>query len=213
MRLCWFDKNLKNLRKKLAGKRTRLAASEVLGSILLMGVTLAVGFAVWAWASNAALASEKSFGNSVNVNNNCLSLGLTVINANFNGTLAYAKLVTIWFYNSGHGNENLSNIQISNASSGGSWAFTYAFQQSKTNTTGRVTWFGFAGNGSTPAVPIKSVTINVNTYLTPNKMYTFQAEAKNETWTVTGANKGFWSYQCSTVAPTYQQITPNTSPV
>ena len=204
---------MKNLKKKLAGKRRRLAASEVMGSILLMGVTLAVGFAVWAWASNAAVASEKSFGNSVAINNNCLNLGLTVINANFNGTQAFAKLVTLWLYNNGHGNENISNIQISNVSSGGSWAFTYPFLQSKTNTTGRVTWFGFAGNGSTPAVSIKSVTINVNTYLTPNKMYTFQAEARNETWTATGANKGYWSYQCSTTTPSYQQITPNTSPV
>jgi len=184
-----------------------------MGSILLLGVTLAVGFAVWAWASNAAIASERSFGNSVATNTNCLNLGLTIINTNFNGTLAYAKLVTLWFYNSGHGNENISNIQISNVSSGGSWVFVYNFQQSKTNTTGRVTWFGFAGNASITAVPIKSVTINVNTYLTPNKLYNFQAEARNETYTGTGANKGFWSYQCSTTTSVYQQVTPNTSPV
>jgi hypothetical protein len=204
---------LKNLNKKLSGKRSRLAASEVMGSILLMGVTLAVGFAVWAWASNAALSSERNFGNSIAVNTNCLNLGLTVINANFNSSAAYAKLVTLWVYNNGHGNENISNIQISNVSSGGNWVFVYGFQQSKTNTTGRVTWFGFAGNGSTPAVPIKSITINVNTFLTPNRLYNFQAQAKNETWTATGPNKGFWSYQCSTTSSAYQQVTPNTSPV
>src|SRR5579862_6038601 len=119
-----------------------------MGSILLLGVTLAVGFAVWAWASNAALSSERNFGNAIAVNTNCLNLGITIINANFNGTAAYAKLVTLWFYDNGHGNLNISNIQISNVTSGGNWVFLYGLQNSRTNTTGSLSWYGYSNSSA-----------------------------------------------------------------
>ena len=85
---------------------------------------------------------------------------------------------------------NITSITVSNSTTGGTWTFTYGFVVSKTNTTETLS----------PST-VKSVTINVQTQFSPNKMYNFQAEAKN-------APMG-----CSIYTSTYNQVTPNTSPV
>ncbi len=192
------DQTLKNLNKKLAGKRSRLAASEVMGSILLLGVTLAVGFAVWAWASSAAEASEKNFGNTIGTNSGCLNLGLVIINANFSST--NANLITLWFYNNGHGAVNITNIQISNSTK----LDTYTLAQSRTNTTGQIL-----------TENVKSLTINTLTSantspitFSKNAIYAFQSEAHNETLTQVSKTSSYYSYQCAVVSTQYQQVTP-----
>jgi hypothetical protein len=155
-----------------------------------MGATLAVGFAVWAYARSASTTAEKNFGNAINQNVNCLNLNFVIVNANFNSTLAYDKLVTIWFYSTTTSSLNITSITVSNSTTGGTWSFVYNYVISKTNTTGTLS----------PSV-IKSATINVQTQFSPSKMYTFQAEAKS---TPLG---------CSIYTTSYNQITPNTSPV
>ena len=162
-----------------------------MGSILLLGVTLAVGFAVWAWASSAAIASERNFGNAVGTNTACLSLSLVVVNANFSS--ANANLVTLWFYNNGHGAVNITNIQISNSSS----LLTYNMVQSRTNTTGQVL-----------TQNLKSLTVYYSKTFSKSAIYTFAAIAHNETFTQISKTSGFYSYQCGITSTQYQQVTP-----
>jgi hypothetical protein len=156
-----------------------------------MGVTLAVGFAVWAWASNAAVASERNFGNAVGTNAGCLNLGIVIVNANFSST--NANLVTLWFYNSGHGGVNISNVQISNSTS----VYVSNLVQSKTNTTGQV----LVGN-------VKSLNVYFSKTFAKTAIYTFQAEVHNETLTRISSTSSFYSYQCGLVSAQYQQVTP-----
>jgi len=161
-----------------------------MGAVLLIGATLAVGFAVWAYARSASSTAEKNFGNAINSNINCLNLNFVIVNSNFNGTLAYDKLVTVWFYSTSTNSMNITSITVSNSTTGGTWSHAYSFVSSKTNTTGTL-------NPST----VKSLTINVQTQFTPGKMYSFQAEAQNT------------PLACSVYTSTYNQVTPNTSPV
>jgi hypothetical protein len=188
--------NRDTMRKLVKKGKPRLAASEVMGSILLMAVTLAVGFAVWAWASNAALSSEKSFGNSVNTNAGCLNLGAVIVNANFSST--NANLVTLWFYNNGHGAVNISNINISNATS----VYVYGLVQSKTNTTGQLL-----------DQTVKPLTLYYPKTFSKTAIYTFQAELHNEsvynTIKSSTTTVSAYEYQCGLVSPTYQQVTPS----
>ncbi len=179
--------------KKITGnkhKRAKQAASEVMGAILLMGATLAVGFAVWGYARGASATAEKNFASEINTNVNCLSLNFVIVNSNFNGTSAYDKLVTIWFYSTTTASMNITSITVSNSTTGGTWTYTYGFVYSPTNTTGTLK----------PST-VKSVTINVQTLFSPDKMYSFQAEAKST------------PLACSVYTTTYNQITPNSSPV
>ena len=163
-----------------------------MGSVILMGVTLAVGFAVWAWASSAAVASEKSFGNSVGTNAGCLNLGIVIVNANFSST--NANLVTLWFYNNGHGAVNISNIQISNSSI----VYVSNLVQSKTNTTGQVL-----------TQNVKSLSVYFPKTFSKSAIYTFQAEIHNETLTQISKTSSYYSYQCGLVSSQYQQVTPS----
>jgi len=161
-----------------------------MGAVLLMAATLAVGFAVWAYARNAAVSAEKTFGNEINSNVNCLNLNFVIVNANFNSTLAYDKLVMIWFYSTTTSSINITSITVSNSTTGGTWSYTYTYPVSKT----------FTNETLSPST-VKSATINVQTQFSPSKMYTFQAEGKS---TPLG---------CSIYTTTYNQITPNSSPV
>jgi hypothetical protein len=182
---------LNNIKKKLSRKRSRLGVSEVMGSVLLMGVTLAVGFAVWAWASNAAIASERSFGNAVGTNAACLNLGIVIVNANFSST--NANLVTLWFYNNGHGAVNITNVQISNST----LVYVSNFVSSKTNVTGQVL-----------TQNVKALSIYFPKTFSKTAIYSFQAEVHNETLTQISRTSSYYSYQCGLVSAQYQQVTP-----
>ena len=140
--------------------------------------------------ASASTSAEKTFASEINSNVNCLNLNFVIVNSNFNSTLAYDKLVTIWFYSTTTSSMNITSIIVSNSTTGGVWTYNYPFVISKTNTTGTL-------NPST----VKSITINAQTQFSPNKMYTFQAEAKNT------------PLACSVYTTAYNQITPNTSPV
>jgi hypothetical protein len=163
-----------------------------MGSVLLMGVTLAVGFAVWAWASNAAISSEKSFGNSIGINSNCLNLGLVIVNANFSST--NANLVTLWFYNNGHGAVNLTNIMISNSTT----TYVSNMEISRTNLTEQVL-----------TQNVKSMNVYFPSTFSKSAIYTFQAEVHNESLVQVSKTSSYYSYQCGIVSAQYQQVTPS----
>lgn len=175
--------------KELVKRRRRRAASEVIGSIILMGVTLAVGFAVWAWASNAAVASEKSFGNSINTNTSCLGMTYVGIDANFSSSTSSS--VTMWYYNNGNGEINIKSVIVSNST----WIYTYTLSP---------TVLLYVQN-------IKAITFSIGTNFAKSALYSFQSTGSNTT--TIGSGKSAVTYSCGLVSTSYQQVTPNTTPV
>lgn len=160
-----------------------------MGAILMMGVTLAVGFTVWAWASNAALASEKSFGNSVNSNANCLNIAYEGVNVNFSSTSS--STLTVWYYNSGQSEVTLRSVIVSNST----WAYSYTP----------------ASTTTILVLGVKLVTITLPTNLSKNAIYTFKALGSNST--TVGSGKSAITYSCGVASSSYQQVTPDQSPV
>jgi hypothetical protein len=137
-------------------RRQRLAVSDVIGAIIMIAVTITVGFAAWAWARSAAVGAEKNYGSAIGQNINCLSENFVIPNANFSST--NPKLVTVWFYNNGNGTVYVSSISISNST--GTWTYT---------------------SGSTVIVKTgagNSTTYNVGTSFKPGILYTFKAVAR-----------------------------------
>ncbi len=155
----------------------------------MMGVTLAVGFTVWAWASNAAVASEKSFGNSVNSNSNCLTISYEGVDANFSSSASSS--VTVWYFNSGQSEVTIRNVIISNST----WTYTY------TAPTSTILY----------VQGIKPITISIGTNFAKDAIYTFKSTGENST--TVGSGKSAVQYSCGLVSSTYQQVTPDTTPI
>jgi hypothetical protein len=144
-----------NLRKLKRGRKgSRLAVSEIMGAVIMLAVTLGVGFAAWAWAQSASNTAEKSFGASIQSNVNCLNQNFVITNANFSST--NNKIVTAWFFNSGNGTITISITTISNST----WSYqsTSAFQVAQGK--------------------ISPVTFNVNTNFKSGSLYTFNSVAR-----------------------------------
>ena len=138
-------------------KRQRLAVSAVIGSIVMIAVTITVGFAAWAWARSAAVNAENNFGQAIGTNVVCLDENFVVTNANFSST--NTKLVTVWFFNNGNGTVNVASMTISNST----WSYNNATSTNlPTIKTGAITIANF----------------NVGTQFTVGKMYTFSAVAR-----------------------------------
>jgi hypothetical protein len=96
------------------------AISAVLGAILMVGVTLSVGFAAWAWARSAAVSSECNFGISISSNTNYLKENYVIVNVNFSSSAT--QNVTVWLYNSGNNTVYIKQMWISNVTSTSQWS-------------------------------------------------------------------------------------------
>jgi hypothetical protein len=149
--------------KKFTGnrhRRAKQAAAEVMGAVLLIGATLAVGFAVWAYARSASSNAEKNFASEINTNVDCLNANFVIINANFNST--NPSIVTLWFYNTGSYEIHLSNVVISSSTNSQLYSGTI---------TGLLK----------PAI-VYSVTLTTGSFkFSGSTIYNFQAEAQNTT--------------------------------
>jgi hypothetical protein len=112
--------NLKKLKKGRGP--SRLAVSEVMGAVVMLAVTISVGFAAWAWARSAAINSERSFGNSIASNINCLNENFLITNVNFSTstTSPLPNEVTVWYFNSGEGGVTIATLTVSYSNSTGS---------------------------------------------------------------------------------------------
>ncbi len=69
----------------------------------MVGVTLSVGFAAWAWVSSAARTSEKNLGSSITEQ-------FEIVNVNFSSTKT-----TVVFYNEGSGAAYITSIFVRNS--------------------------------------------------------------------------------------------------
>jgi hypothetical protein len=104
--------NLCKLKK--GKKRSKLAVSEIIGAVILLGATIAIGLAAWAWARSAAVNSESSYGNAVGSNINYLKENFVVVNVNFNPSIS-SKSFTEWIYNSGNVTIYITRVWASNS--------------------------------------------------------------------------------------------------
>jgi hypothetical protein len=106
---------------KKGRKHSLLAASEVMGAVVMLAVTLSVGFGAWAWARTAAVNSEKNFGNDIIANISCLNQSFVITNANFSSTSH--NTVTVWFFNNGFGVVSIAEININNSTSSNPYSY------------------------------------------------------------------------------------------
>jgi flagellin-like protein len=96
-------------RRKLKA-RSRRGSNEVLGTVLLIGFTIAIGFAAWSWARSSAISTENSFGNEINGNINYLNERFEIANANFS-----TQTVSVWFLNYGNTTVTVKQLWVSNS--------------------------------------------------------------------------------------------------
>jgi hypothetical protein len=132
-----------------------------MGVIILLGLTIAVGFAAWAWARGAAATSEKSFANAINNNISCLNENYVITNVNFSSS--NSQKVTVWFFDNGQAPVTVSILSISNSSAAsGHSALAYSSTATFTVNTGSI-------------VP---ETYSVGTSFTVGGLYTFNSVAR-----------------------------------
>lgn len=78
-------------------RRSKRAVSEIIGTIVLIAVTVVLGAGAWIWASSSSLSSQANF-------NNAAAERFVVVSANFStyaGSPPSSNKVTVWIYNSG----------------------------------------------------------------------------------------------------------------
>ena len=136
-------------------KRAKQAMSEVMGAVLLIGVTLAVGFAAWAWASGAARNAESNLNSTITEN-------FVIVDANF--STSNGKLATMMFYTTGGGSVYINTIVVQNSS----WTYNNS-TLAQTNGPNCRKCAALSGQSLT------LITLNLATNLTPGSLYTFKA--------------------------------------
>jgi len=111
-----------SFKKKIRNSSSKRAITPVIGAVLMIGITIAVGFATWAWARSSAQSSELNFGNAIGSNINYLKENFETVNVNFSSSAQQSA--TLWFYNSGNTTVYVKQIWISNITSSFSQTFT-----------------------------------------------------------------------------------------
>lgn len=132
----------------------------------MIAVTIAVGFATWAWARSSASNSESNLGNAIGQNINYLKENFVIINANYSSTSN--QYVTLWFYNSGNTTVYIKQVWISNVTSTEPWTYT-----NSSLSTG-----GPSGCTTCLKLTIGAITyvkLNANTALKSGVVYQFKA--------------------------------------
>ncbi len=126
-----------------------------MGAVILIGVTMSIGFAAWAWARGAASTGEGNLGNAT-------TESFVILNVNFSSTSP--SKVTVWLYDSGNAPVYISGIAISNST----WSYV-----NSTLSTGKgpacVKCLQLSGG------QIKSILLNVNTSFKTGSLYTIKA--------------------------------------
>ena len=149
-------------------RKSRLAVSAVIGSIMMIGVTLVVGFGAWYWASGAARGSEQSFGNSIMCNTNYLQESFSIINVNYSSSSG----VTVWFYNNGNSTVYIKEIIASNIT--GTWVdpiTSTASQVAACNNANQKVYY----YAELPAGVVTPVTFQAGATLKAGVIYQFEA--------------------------------------
>lgn len=111
---------------KLSGKKRRLAISEIVATLFMVGITLIAGAAVFGWINGQAATSENAYGASVANNVNFLNERFVVVSQSFakssvgahcsGGTFPYLQctVANFWIYNNGNLAFTLYTLRIKN---------------------------------------------------------------------------------------------------
>ena len=156
--------NLSKLKK--GKKRSKLAVSEIIGAVILLGATIAIGLAAWAWARSAAVSSESSYGNAVGSNINYLKENFVVVNVNFNPSIS-SESFTEWIYNSGNVTIYIKEIWASNST----WTSTPIPNLNSTSTPKFNNCYCLVIHAQT----LSSVTVNASASFVSGDFYKFSA--------------------------------------
>ena len=103
----------------VANKRKRRAVSEIMGTLLMVAVTLVAGAAVFGFVNGQAATSEGQYGNSVAENVNYLNEHFEILNVQFpagncQGTVPtrYCQVLQVSIYNTGSSALSVRSIMI-----------------------------------------------------------------------------------------------------
>jgi len=102
--------------------KRRQAVSELMGTLLMVGITLVAGFAIFGFVNGQAAASENQYGASVANNVNFLRENFVLVSvqfpssscSNFNATTRFCNQATVAIYNNGAVDLTIQQISIAN---------------------------------------------------------------------------------------------------
>jgi|SRR5579872_974212 len=81
-------------RRKFSPRKSKVAISEVISTIVLVAVTVVIGSVVWVWANSSAVSSENSYFNVT-------AEKYEIVASTFSGTSAPWTGITLYVFNSG----------------------------------------------------------------------------------------------------------------
>ncbi len=93
------------------GRSGRVAASEVVGAMLAIAMTLVAGAAAWGFVQSQAGASEGALNSNAVATNDMLSEHFTVTTMYFGATTS-TNSITFWIYNTGSLTEQLYSVRL-----------------------------------------------------------------------------------------------------
>jgi archaellum component FlaF (FlaF/FlaG flagellin family) len=100
---------MKNWGSNILFRRKKMAVSPVLASIIMIGVTVTGGMAVWAYVNSTSAGMTEAFGEGVANDINGLNEDFIITYLGINAT---SDEVTIWIYNFGKMDTNIEQVLI-----------------------------------------------------------------------------------------------------
>ena len=97
--------------------KRRKGVSELIGTLIMVAITLVAGFAIFGYVNGQAATSENQYGQSVANNVNYLREEFSVVSVQFthcSGTPEYCTGITVAIYNKGAVTLTISSISVTN---------------------------------------------------------------------------------------------------
>ncbi len=91
---------------------TNRGVSQILASLILITITLGVGFGLFGYVNGAVVTAERAYADALQLQMNELQESFIIAYANFS-----SNELTIWFFNNGNINSSIIQIIIWNATS------------------------------------------------------------------------------------------------
>lgn len=108
----------------LRGNKKRLAIAEIMGTLIMVAITLVAGTAVFGWVNGQAGSSENAYGQSVASNVNFLRESFSVVTTQVLGCGGSScTTLNLTLYNRGELSLNVSSITVATLNS--SWSLTF----------------------------------------------------------------------------------------
>ena len=97
------------------GNRKRRAISELVGTLLMVAITLVAGAAAFSWVNGQASTSENAYGQNAAAGVNYLQEHFAPVTETFTCTSGACTAANIWIFNNGRVPFTLSTLQIQTA--------------------------------------------------------------------------------------------------